>query len=117
VILADTSVWIDHFRTRSPAMHQLLLAEEIVMHPCVIIELSLGSLQNRSRTIPELGKLDSVKVASTAEVHRMIEAHALYSRGIGLVDAHLLASCLLTPAVRLWTRDARLAGVARLLNC
>jgi hypothetical protein len=42
----------------------------------------------------------------------MIEAHGLYSRGIGLTDAHLIASCLLTPGTQLWTRAAALEKVA-----
>jgi hypothetical protein len=32
--------------------------------------------------------------------------------GIGFADAHLLAAVKLTPGVRLWTRDRRLATVA-----
>jgi len=46
----------------------------------------------------------------------MIEAHALYSKGIGLTDAHLIASCLLTPGTQLWTRDAALGKVASALG-
>jgi hypothetical protein len=46
----------------------------------------------------------------------MIERHSLYSRGIGLIDAHLIASCLITPGTQLWTRDARLAAVAQTLR-
>jgi len=51
-----------------------------------------------------------------SEVRQMIEANALYSKGIGLIDAHLVASCLLSPGLRLWTRDARLEAVARALG-
>jgi hypothetical protein len=50
---------------------------------------------------------------SLEEVRQMIETRKLYSRGIGLTDAHLLASSLITAGVRLWTRDnalRRLAG-------
>lgn len=98
-------------------MRRLLAQEEILVHPFVVAELALGSLYSRQATLAELDKLDNVQVADTIEVRRMIEAHTLYSRGIAFVDAHLLASCLLTPGTHLWTRDARLAGTARLLRC
>jgi predicted nucleic acid-binding protein len=86
------------------------------MHPFVVAEIALGSLRNRRRTLEPLEGLRQVRVAQIGEVRRMIEAHALYSRGIGLIDAHLIASCLLTPGTRLWTRDTRLQSVARSLS-
>jgi hypothetical protein len=46
----------------------------------------------------------------------MVEAHALYSKGIGLTDAHLVASCLMTPGTQLWTRDGALQRVAGTLG-
>jgi hypothetical protein len=98
-------------------MELLLLREEIVAHPFVLMELALGSLRNRRASLAELHKLDRVLVAGNSEVSRMIESHTLYSRGIGLVDVHLLASCLITPTTQLWTRDKRLASAARLLGC
>jgi len=42
----------------------------------------------------------------------MIEEHSLFGRGIGYIDAHLLAAMRLTPGARLWTRDKRLSAVA-----
>jgi predicted nucleic acid-binding protein len=33
-------------------------------------------------------------------------------RGIGYVDAHLLAATALTESARLWTRDKRLSALA-----
>jgi hypothetical protein len=57
-----------------------------------------------------------VRVAQLNEVRQMIEAHTLYSKGIGLIDAHLIASCLLTPGTQLWTRDSSLEKVAKTLG-
>jgi hypothetical protein len=45
-----------------------------------------------------------------------IEQHALMGKGIGYVDAHLLASVTLDGSVRLWTRDKRLHAVAETLG-
>jgi len=116
MIFADTSIWIDYLRHRNPQMQNLLAQGKIVMHPFIVAEISLGSLHNRQERLREMEKLFSVRVAHLAEVRKMIEEHALYSRGIGLIDAHLLASCLLTPGVLLWTRDIPLQNAAQVLN-
>ena len=116
MILADSTIWIDLFRGRNLEMQRLLEDEKIVMHPFVAAELALGSLKDRRKTLAYLDRLPQVQVADLGEVRSMIEAHALYSKGIGLVDAHLIASCLLTPGTQLWTRDTRLAGVAESLG-
>jgi predicted nucleic acid-binding protein len=113
MILADSSIWIEHLRRRLPQMDALLQAGSIVMHPYIVAELALGSLNERAAFLAELDRLLKVNVAQTSEVRGMIEAHALYGKGIGFVDAHLLASCLLTQGTRLWTRDAALSRAAR----
>jgi predicted nucleic acid-binding protein len=97
-------------------MRKRLFNEEIRMHPFVLAELALGSLVERRKTLSELERLTQVQVAHLDEVRSMIEAHSLYSRGIGLTDAHLLASCLMSPGTQLWTRDTRLENVARALG-
>ena len=116
MILADTSVWIDHFRSPEPSMLNLLGHGQVFMHPMVVAELALGSLRDRSKTLVVLDALRQVRVAHLNEVRALIEARSLYAKGIGLTDAHLLASCLLTPGVMLWTRDTSLAKVARTLG-
>jgi predicted nucleic acid-binding protein len=116
VILADTSVWIDFFRADDPEMRMYLRNEQVLMHPFVVAELALGSLHNRRKTLAELDRLPQMQVAQLDEVRRMIEFHSLYSKGIGLTDVHLIASCLITPGTQLWTRDARLAAIAQTLR-
>ncbi len=116
MILADTSVWIDHFRSATPELQNLLSHDQIAQHPFVIAELALGSLRDRAKTLLDLDLLPEVRVARMSEVRHMIEANALYAKGIGLTDAHLIASCLLTPGTQLWTRDAALQNVAKALG-
>jgi predicted nucleic acid-binding protein len=112
VILADTSIWIDYFRSGMPELRNLLSVDEVAMHPFVIAELALGSLHDRARTLYYLDLLPPARITHLSEVRRMIEAHSLYSKGIGLTDAHLIASCLLTPGTQLWTRDVAMMKVA-----
>ena len=116
MILSDTSIWVDHLRNRNPEMEMYLGSGQILMHPFIVAEISLGSLHNRQKTLDDMEALLEVKVASLNEVRQMIEAHALYSKGIGLTDAHLIASCLITPGTQLWTRDSALKRVAAALG-
>ena len=112
MILADTSIWIDFLRGRQPQMQAMLQSGRVLMHPFVIAEISLGSLKHRKRTFALMESILQVKVAELGEIRHMIEAYSLYSKGIGLTDAHLIASCLLTPGTLLWTRDAKLEHIA-----
>jgi len=116
VILADTSVWVDHLRSVDSEMENLLGRGQIAMHPFVVAEIALGSLHKRQMILDGMEALLEVRVAQLNEVRQMIEGHSLYSRGIGLTDAHLIASCLLTPGTQLWTRDGALHKVAQTLG-
>jgi hypothetical protein len=112
MILVDTSVWVDHFRKGDPKLLRHLMSGEVSTHPFVIAELALGSLANRKKKLTFLELLPEVTVARIEEVRRLIEAHLLFGKGIGFVDAHLIASTLLTPNTALWTRDRRLGEMA-----
>lgn len=93
-------------------MQEQLDRDNILCHPFVIGELALGTLVNRQKILAALRRLPTPIISTDEEVMSMIERHTLSGRGIGLVDAHLLASVLLTPETRLWTRDKRLRAVA-----
>jgi hypothetical protein len=81
------------------------------MHPFVAGELACGNLRDRASILGDLDALPGSKLASNAEVLYLIEEHRLWGRGLGWIDAHLLASALLSGS-RLWTLDARLAKAA-----
>ncbi len=98
MILADTSIWMDHFRSPNHEMSEQLDRRNIVIHPFIIAELALGSLRQRPKTLALLDLLPQVRMPQPAEVRLMIQAHRLYSMGIGLTDAHLIASVLINPA-------------------
>jgi len=116
MILADTSIWIDHLRSGDPQLQAALLDGAILMHPFIAGELALGSMRNRSVVMAEIDRLPLAKVARVEEVRSLIDRHSLFSRGIGYVDANLLASAFLTPHTLLWTRDKRLRALAESLD-
>jgi predicted nucleic acid-binding protein len=116
MILADTSVWVDHLRRRSQTFAQLLESEQILIHPFVIGELALGYLQPRGLILSYFYNLPQSKLASYREVLHFINRHRLFGSGIGYVDAHLLAATQLTAGAAFWTSDKRLHRVANRLR-
>ena len=116
MILADTSVWVDHLRSGVKEMREHLNRGLIAVHPLIIAELALGNLSDRGRTLALLDLLPQVQVAKLDEVRVLIEARRLYGLGIGLIDAHLIASVLISPSTLLWTRDKQLRKTAEALG-
>jgi predicted nucleic acid-binding protein len=116
MILADTSVWIDHLRSENREMRNQLAQGRIVIHPLIIAELALGSLRDRTRTLALLDMLPQVKVAQLHEVRLMIESRRVYSLGVGLIDAELIAAIFINSPTLLWTKDKPLRKVADALG-
>lgn len=112
MILVDTSVWIDHLRSSDPRLRGALDAGPVRMHPFVLGELACGNVRNRREVFQLLAHLPGVPIASDPEVLGLIDRMTLMGRGLGYLDAHLLASTILAPGTRLWTRDRPLARVA-----
>jgi len=108
VILADTSIWIDHFRRGDNDLVKIIGNDLLLCHPAVIGELALGSLRDRTAVLTFLRAQRETIVATHDEVMTLIERHSVFSMGIGYTDAHLLASVLLDQRTSLWTRDKRL---------
>lgn len=115
MILVDTSVWVDHLRGGDVALAGLLDQGRVLMHPFVIGEIACGSLRDRSTLLGLLQDLPAAPVAGPDEVLGFIEARQLHGKGIGYVDAHLLASAALMAGACLWTRDKRLEAIAHRL--
>jgi predicted nucleic acid-binding protein len=116
MILADTSVWVEHFRRGQPTLIALLENAEVVIHPFVVGELALGHLPRRVEIIEGLNQLPQATAADAGEVLSFIDRHGLAGAGLGYVDVHLLTSSRLTSDTLLWTFDKRLHAVADRLS-
>ena len=112
MILVDTSVWVDHFRSGDDTLAAHLDRGQVLLHPFVIGELALGHLPRRDLILSILHDLPQAGVASDSEVLQFIDRQRLFGIGIGYIDAHLLAAIRLTPGAALWTRDRSLRAVA-----
>lgn len=115
MILVDTSVWIDHLRADDRQLAGLLLEEQVLCHPFVVGEIACGALKRRREILALLRNLPHAPVVADEEVRHFIEARALMGSGLGWVDVHLLASARLA-GERLWSKDHRMAQVARRLG-
>lgn len=116
MILVDTSVWVEHLHVGNEDLAAFLNGGEVLGHPFVIGELALGNLRPRNPFLSDLRDLPQAIAAEDEEVLRLIDRHVLFGRGIGYVDAHLLAATRLTAGSKLWTRDRRLHTVAAQLG-
>ncbi len=111
MILADTSVWIDYFRIGRPDLRDRLRRGDVVMHPFIVGELACGNFSSRQKNLSLLQQLRSVAVAEHEEVMIFIEARKLHGRGVGYVDAHLLAAAAIERC-QLWTVHKPLRAAA-----
>ena len=114
MILADTSIWIEFFRRGrfKAELEKLIVDDQLCTHPYIVAELACGFLPDRKNTLHYLDSLHQISLIRLADVRLMIEARGLASKGIGLTDAHLIASCLAVPGTHLWTINGALGRVA-----
>lgn len=116
MILVDTSVWIAHLNAGDPALTWYLEQGQVLMHPYVLGELACGNLRNREQLLALLRQLPRTLCATDNEVLHFIERRQLMGKGIGWVDAHLLAAVALGGTQGLWTRDQPLLKAADALG-
>jgi predicted nucleic acid-binding protein len=115
LILVDTSVWIDHLRRGNARLRPLLEEGAVLAHPFVVGEIACGSLRSRQEILRLLHLLPQARIAGHDEVLALVEGRRLHGLGLGWIDAHLLASALLS-AAPLWTLDRRLGDAASTLG-
>jgi predicted nucleic acid-binding protein len=113
--LVDTSVWVQHLRAGSARLGVLLRDEQVLSHPFVIGELACGNLRNREEILSLLAALPEARVAEHDEVLHLVESARFYGRGLGWIDAHLLASALISRCA-FWTLDSPLQRAAAVLR-
>ena len=111
MILVDTSVWIDHFHHSDELLKELLLSNQVCIHPYILGELSCGYKSNRQEVLSLLRTLKGIDLVLEEEVFIFIEERKLYGKGLGFIDIHLLASAMVHH-VPIWTRDKSLKRVA-----
>ncbi len=118
IVLVDTSVWIRFLLNRAPyaaELDDLLDRDEVSGHEFVYGELLIGDRSARKRLLAEYEQMHQAPVVPHEDVISFVRERRLHGRGIGWIDAHLLASALVG-RLRLWTVDSRLLTVANELH-
>ena len=115
MILVDTSVWVQHLRHGNTRLADLLEDEQVLSHPFVIGELAMGSIKNRLELLTLLERLPASAITTHRDVLTLVDRRRLHGSGIGWIDAHLLASAMLSQS-RIWTLDGPLERAARSLD-
>jgi hypothetical protein len=111
-------VWIRFVSNRAPyaaELDALLGRDEVTGHEFVYGELLIGDKGGRKKLLTNYEQMDQAPVVPHLEVVAFVHDRKLHGRGIGWIDAHLLASALVS-RLRLWTVDPALAALARELS-
>jgi predicted nucleic acid-binding protein len=117
-VLVDTSVWIRFLANRAPyaaELEELLSRDEVCAHDFVYGELLIGDVAGRKQLLEDYEQMHRAPLVPHADVVAFVRGRRLHGRGIGWIDAHLLASSLVG-RLKLWTTDPRLGALARELG-
>jgi predicted nucleic acid-binding protein len=115
-VLVDTSVWRRFFAGSAQYSGLKDLLDEdgaVLVHPFILGELVMGGLSSREEDLFQ--RLPAAERLSDEDVLAMVKHRRLTRRGVGWIDAHLLASALASSAV-LWSADKELAAAAAELD-
>src|SRR5436190_485074 len=114
IVLVDTSVWIHFLSNRASSAAELdglLSRDEVSGHEFVYGELLVGDKGGRKQLLANYEHMHQAPTVRHRDVVEFVRDRRLHGRGIGWIDAHLLASALVA-RLKLWTTDPRLAVVA-----
>lgn len=111
MILVDTSVWLDHWRRSDPHLVQLMALDMVSLHPLVLGELACGGIRQRERTLARIRLLRPGPFLKNDDVLNFVVENKLFGKGIGIVDAHLLAAARQFD-LSIWTHDQTLREFA-----
>ena len=118
IVLVDTSVWLRFLSNRAPYAAQLdslLSRDEVSGHNFVYGELLIGDKGGRKQLLTDYEEMHQAPVVPHRDVVGFVRDRRLHGRGIGWIDAHLLASALVG-RLKLWTVDPALAMLAKELG-
>lgn len=114
MVLVDTCIWIFGFAGRQPydnTLRDLLRRDRVAGHNLIYGELLMGDNGGRKKLLANYRLLEHLATVAHGEVTILVEARKLHGRGLSWIDAHLLASTLVSRA-KLWTADDLLAEAA-----
>jgi hypothetical protein len=118
IVLVDTSVWIRFLSNRAPyaaELDALLSRDEVSGHEFVYGELLIGDKGGRKQLLANYAQMHQAPAVPHRDVVEFVRDRRVHGRGIGWIDAHLLASALVG-RLKLWTTDPHLVLISRELG-
>ena len=118
IVLVDTSVWIRFLSNRAPyaaQLEELLSRDEVCGHDFVYGELLIGDVGGRKQLLTDYEQMHRAPIVTHGDVVAFVRDRRLHGRGVGWIDAHLLAAALVG-RLKLWTADPRLGNLANELG-
>jgi hypothetical protein len=97
IVLVDTSVWIRFLSNRAPyaaELDGLLNRDEVSGHDFVYGELLIGDRGGRKQLLADYQQMHQAPGVPHEDVVAFVRERRLHGRGVGWIDAHLLASAL-----------------------
>src|ERR1700716_184864 len=97
IVLVDTSVWIRFLSNRAPyaaELDGLLSRDEVTGHDFVFGELLIGDKGGSKKLLVEYERMHQAPIVPHDDVVEFVRDRRLHGRGVGWIDAHLLASAL-----------------------
>ena len=95
IVLVDTSVWIRFLSNRAPyaaELEWLLSRDEVSGHDFVYGELLIGDKGGRRELLDDYALMHQAPAVPHSAVVTFVRERQLHGRGVGWIDAHLLAS-------------------------
>ena len=114
MVLVDTSIWIRFLAGKEPyatELDRLLADDEVLGHDFVYGELLIGDRGGRAKLLGAYKGMRQATSVPNPEVVEFVRHRKINGRGIGWIDAHLLASAIVANCT-LWSADRPLAAVA-----
>lgn len=118
MVLVDTSVWIRFLADRAPyaaELEKLLSLDEVTGHELVYGELLIGDPGGRRKLLAAYERMHTAAMVPHRDVVAFVRDRGLHGRGLGWIDAHLLASAIVE-RLQLWTADSRFFAAAQELD-
>ena len=114
MVLVATSVWILALAKRTlytAELDRLLSLDAVAGHELVYGQLLMGDRGGRRKFLAAYEQMHQAGMLPHHEVVLFVRHRGLHRRGMGWIDAHLLASAI-AGRLQLWTADPHFSAVA-----
>jgi predicted nucleic acid-binding protein len=118
MILPDTSIWVDHFKSKNgnEILKSALANSVVYCHSMIYGELLLGGFLKDQKVNQSILYLPFTREVVPSEINQFILNHSLIGKGIGWVDCNILYDSYVN-SLRLITLDRALQKVSdQILN-